>query len=284
MLIYNYKKNILNISEIVGPGRSNIQVGSDTDVLVNMELLLSPDELSLYNNSKESIYLLLPNYIIDLELPEEILFKNINKSTRRNINKAMKNGEFKFVENSNPTDEQIEAFSVFYNKFAKEVNIKKCDKGKLKSIRDNGALVITFISDRMGEVLCSHAHFYNNLQSFGMYSAVYRYRKGDSQKGQLVGRANKLLEWNNILSAKKRGCKWYNFGGIITNPKDLKGQNVNRYKDSFGTVKGYDLRVYSAKSNYGKMFLFALRLYYKQKRKLEYSFTKKLLLESYKLK
>lgn len=277
MLAFNYKKNILRISEHVGPGKLSRKEDLDADVLVNMELLFSSEEVMIYNEFKDSVYLLLPNYIIDLEQPEEVIFKNINKSTRRNINKAMKSGSFKFVEHKCPTDEQIEAFSLFYNKFAKEVNIKKCDKRKLRSIRDKGALIITYITDEKDKVLCSHAHFCNNYQSFGIYSAIYRYGKGDSYTGQLVGRANKFLDWNNILNAKKRGCKWYNFGGKITNPDDEKGQNVNRYKGSFGSVNGFDLRIYTANSLLGKLFLFALHIYFKRKRRLEYAYTKKVL-------
>lgn len=277
MLAFSYKKSILKITEHVGPEISVEKVDPDADVLVNMELLFSSDDLMVYNKFENSVYLLLPNYIIDLEQPEEVIFKNINKSTRRNINKAMKSETFKFIEHKCPTDEQIDAFSLFYNKFAKEVNIKKCDKRKLKSIRDKGALIITYITDETDEVLCSHAHFCNNYQSFGIYSAIYRYGKGDSYTGQLVGRANKLLDWKNILNAKKRGCKWYNFGGKITNPNDAKGQNVNRYKSSFGSVNGYDLRIYTANSFYGKLFLLALHFYFKRKRSLEYAYTKQIL-------
>ncbi len=273
MLTFNYKIGFLNVMERVGKGSAPNLMKSRMQVSLNMKLFTSDEDLDNFVKPKGSVCLLLPNYLIDLRQSEEIIFSNMSRSTRRNIRKAINNEEFILTELENPTDEEIGKFSEFYNEFAKEINIKRCNIRKLKAIRDKEALVISYITNQDHQVLCAHAYLINTKQAYGIYSVLRRYKKGDSKNGQIIGRANKYLDWKNIQSAKKRGCSWYNFGGKIFGENNEQGRNVNQYKKSFGSVNGYDVRIYNANGIRGKLFLLILHFYYKWRRKEEYAFT-----------
>ncbi len=272
MLTFNYKIGFLNVVEWIGKGSAPYVMKPNMQVLLNMKLFTSDKELDHFVRPKGSVCLLLPNYLIDLRQSEEMILSNMSRSTRRNIRKAINNEEFILTELKNPTDEEIGKFGEFYNEFANEINIKKCNIGKLKAIRDKGALVISHITNRDDQVLCAHAYLINTKQAYGIYSVLRRYKRGDSQNSQIIGRANKYLDWKNIQSAKKRGCNWYNFGGKLFGEKE-QGKNVNQYKKSFGSVNGYDVRIYKANGIRGKLFLLILHFYYKWRRKEEYAFT-----------
>ncbi len=273
MLTFNYKIGFLSVTERVGKGNASYLMEPKTHISLNMKLFTSNEDLDDFVKPMDSVCLLIPNYLIDLRQPEERIFSNMSRSTRRNIRKAINNDEFILTELENPTDGQIMQFGEFYNEFAKEINIKRCNVEKLKAIRDKGALVISFITNHDHQVLCAHAYLVNTKQAYGIYSVLRRYKKGDSINGQIIGRANKYLDWKNIQSAKRRGCSWYNFGGKIFGEEDEKGKNVNQYKKSFGSINGYDVRIYRANGIRGKIFLLMLHFYYKWRRRHEYAFT-----------
>ncbi|RWR07864.1 hypothetical protein QNH23_11200 [Siminovitchia fortis] len=273
MLTFTYKVGLFNVTERVGKAGSSHFMEHETHVSLDMRLFITEDDVAEFVKPKNSVCLLMPNYIIDLRQTEEQIFKNISRSTRRNIRKAMNQDHFNFIEHENPTNEQVIKFSELYDEFAREINIKKCNVRKLKAIRDKGALVISYITNQNNQVLCAHAYLMNTRQAYGIYSVLRSYKKGDSIDGQTIGRANKYLDWRNIQSAKNKGCSWYNFGGKIFEEVDEKGKNVNQYKKSFGSISGYDLRVYKANGTVGKLFLLLLHFYYKWRRSHEYAFT-----------
>jgi hypothetical protein len=280
VLKFTYKKGLVEITEIVGGEDLAAELSNtDTDIVLKMNLLLEREEARRVARcqSRPRVCLLLPSYVIDLTDSEEGIFRKINKSTRRNINKAIKRDDLRYVERTNPSDADILEFGKLYDQFASEVGIKKCDVEKLKSIRDQGGLTIASVLNKTDTILCAHAYLIDNRQAYGMYSVLLRSLNEEGVDGQLIGMANKYLDWRNIKKAKGRGCKWYNFGGKIMDPSDKKGEAVNQYKLAFGSSVAYDFRVYSSKSLLGNVFVILLHFYYIWKRKHEYAFTREVL-------
>ncbi|MDI4635981.1 MULTISPECIES: hypothetical protein [Halomonadaceae] len=272
---FTYKRGFVEITEVMDD--EDCLVSSGADVFLTLDLLLKKEEATRKPREKGCVCLLMPSYVIDLRLGEDEIFGKIHRSTRRNIIKANKKGEVVYNRITNPSDSDIIIFCEFYNRFAKEVGIKRCAVGKLKAIRDQGELLLTSVSDKSGRILCSHAHLINGKQAYGIYSALLRSMGEEKVNGQLIGMANKYLDWKNIVYAKKWGCDWYNFGGKILDPKDAKGQGVNDYKIAFGSQEAYDFRVYTSRSLLGKAFIFLLHYYYRKKRYIEYGLTKEVL-------
>ncbi|MDQ1144593.1 lipid II:glycine glycyltransferase (peptidoglycan interpeptide bridge formation enzyme) [Bacillus sp. SORGH_AS 510] len=271
MLSLNYKRSIFQICEEIGTGTIGTQK-MKPDIIIRFELLFSPLENSKLNKKKFSFRLLIPNYLIDLEEDENLIYSKIHKNTRYKINRAMNRDELLYFERSNPSDTEIEEFKLFFNPFAKERNIRSCDENKLKALRDQGALIISFITDKNGNVLCYHVYQKEEQQGYLIYSASTRYNIEDSGFRNLIGRANRYLHWKDILSFKEKGCKWYNFGGKILNKEDNEGQNVNQFKLEFGPVTGFDSRIFYSNSLLGKVGL--IPLFIKWRNSSEYKFSK----------
>lgn len=273
MLIFNYKRGIFSIREDVGTGNVMIK-NSKTDIVLHFELLFSPIMSPDITKGNFSFRLLIPNYLINLEEEESVIFSRIHSNTRYKINRAMKRDELHYYEKTCPTDLDIEQFSLFYNPFAKERNIRLCDKNKLIALRDQQALILSYITDKDGQLLCYHVYQKDDTQGYLIYSASRRNDNTDTSYRNLIGRANRYLHWRDIQSFKKKGCKWYNFGGKVLNKDDIGGQNVNNFKLEFGPSNGYDSRSFYSKSLKGKIGLFFLHL--KWRKKHEYKFTKNL--------
>ncbi|MFD1020905.1 hypothetical protein [Thalassobacillus hwangdonensis] len=269
MLTYSYYRNAVKITERMGSGVAPNK--GRTDLLMDMELLLSPIDKHKFVTKKKGICIVIPNYLIDLTNEEEEIYQNIKKNTKYKINRARNRDELNLVNLTAPSDNQIEAFTAFYNPFAKERDLRGCDEGKLKAIRDQGSLVMTYVTDQESRVLCYHVYQTDQHQAYLIYSASRRYANEENLDRNMIGRANRYLHWEDMRLFKSLGCAWYNFGGKVLNPDDKGGQNVNRFKLEFGTVEGYDARRYTSCSLLGKVVMFLF--YMKWKNTHAYQFT-----------
>lgn len=135
---------------------------------------------------------------------EDILFSNIAKNTKYKINRAIREG----VETEKAS---LEEFLPFFNNFAPTKNLKKITINNLKAYND--ALVITkaFLND---VVFAMHAYVVDNEERRArlLYSATVN-RNTSSIDLNLVGRANRLLHWHDMLMFKKLDLSIYDWGG-----------------------------------------------------------------------
>ena len=274
MFSINYMRSIFKVREEIGTDNDRNR-NTDTDIIIRFELLKPKSKISHSINERFSFRLLIPNYLIDLEEEESEIYQKIHKNTRYKINRAAQRDNLHCYELSNPTDLEIEEFSHFFDPFARERRIRTCDTNKLKALRDKGALIITYITDKNQQILCYHVYQKDNKQGYLIYSASRRYENTDSSNLNIIGRANRYLHWKDIQSFKKKGCKWYNFGGKVLNEEDKGGQNVNKFKLEYGPItSGFDSRTFysnSLKGNFGLFFL-----YLKWKKSHEFKYTKNL--------
>ncbi|WML59311.1 hypothetical protein [Neobacillus sp. PS2-9] len=271
MLTLNYKRSIFQICEEIGSGSYENQT-IKPDITIRFELLFSPPKNSELNKRNFSFRLLIPNYLINLAEEESQIFNKIHKNTRYKINRAINRDDLLYFEHTNPTDSEIEEFKIFFNPFAKERNIRTCDVNKLKELRDQGALVMSFVTDKDRRFLCYHVYQKDDQQGYLIYSASRRYNHDDSGFRNLIGRANRYLHWKDIQSFKQKGCKWYNFGGKIMNEEDIEGQNVNKFKLEFGPITGFDSRIFYSNSLIGKLGI--IPIHFKWRKSPEYKYSK----------
>ena len=117
MLTFNYRKKFINMTERIGYEDLSVEfVDVKTDILMEMELLFSQEEVKKFKEKKHSVYLVMPCYIVDLNETETEIFKRMHRSTKYEINRAMKRDDLEFVEYGSPTNEQIVYFSLIYIK------------------------------------------------------------------------------------------------------------------------------------------------------------------------
>jgi hypothetical protein len=123
---------------------------------------------------------------------------------------------------------------------------------KLIAIGVQNSLVMNYVKDEQNNILCADMMIVDMdfKQLFGLSGATARFSQIDQKDRKKVGRANKFSQWKKILSAKKRGLDWFNFGGEV---KEKGIQGINEFKKGFGTITGVDRRIYIPKSILGKV-------------------------------
>ncbi|MDZ5470443.1 hypothetical protein SM124_01655 [Bacillus sp. 31A1R] len=233
-------------------------------MLTKYELKLESEEPMVKKGEyKNSIELVIPNFLIDLKPEEEIIFRRIQKSTRADIRKAIDVDKCCFYEIENPNNEQIKTFSSLYNSFAKEKKIAICNIEKLIAIRDKNSLIMTYVTDIDKNILCTSMLVVDrdSSQLYGLYGLSTHFMKSNPDEKRKIGRANKYLQWREILLAKSKGLNWYNFGGEVNQEGSL---GVNDFKRRFGTIRGYDHRLYIPVSFLGKIYVYLINLKWKR--------------------
>jgi len=169
------------------------------------------------------------SYVIDLQQPEETLWRNVSKTTRSNIKAAQKDGVTirEGIEFVDPAYDLIrDTFRRSKLSFMDRSSFQKY----VSSLGENGKLLVT---EYQG-VPQSYSLF-----AFSVPCAYWVY--GGNILGQHQG-AMKLLQWEAILLFKRLGVRKYDFyGARINPPKGSKQEGINQMKKHLGgtLAQGY---------------------------------------------
>lgn len=169
------------------------------------------------------------SYIIDLCQPEDILWKNIKRQFRQNINKALKDGVT--IRNG---IEHLDATYMSVRDTFKRSKLPFMNYEAFKRfVLGLGEYGKIMVADYQGIAL-SHVVFgFSNHCAYAIYA-------GNIAK-QLQG-ANKLIYWEAIRLFQQLGVKRYDFTGARINPeKGSKQERINSLKKHFGAelIQGY---------------------------------------------
>jgi hypothetical protein len=162
------------------------------------------------------------SYVIDLCQAEEIIWRNIHRITRQNINTAVKAGVI-----IKDGAEQIEATYAHVRDTFKKSKIPFMDYNSFErfvhGLGDRGKI---FLADYQGVVQSYVVFAFSDYCAY----AIYAGNVADQQEG-----ANKLLYWEAIKFFRKIGVQRYDFVGTRINPeKGSKQEGLNRLKKRFG--------------------------------------------------
>jgi len=151
-------------------------------------------------------------FVIDITKSEEQLLNEMKSKTRYNINLAQKKWVKILVTRNLQLDTQKENY---IEEFTKLVNLT----AKRKGIRFHpGDYYRKMIESLPNDILSLYMAEYNgkviaaNLIVFYKNTAIYFHGATDDEYRNVM--APYLLQWQAILDAKKRGCKFYDFGGV----------------------------------------------------------------------
>lgn len=163
--------------------------------------------------------------IIDLTQDLDVIWKNMNKSScRYAINRAKRDG-VKIKLNQN--------FDEFYRIYCSFRKKKKLALGylKLEIMKKYGTL---FVSEFDGEILGGQLYLEDDNNMRWLIAASKRLEVG-KEKATLIGNANRLIIWEAINYAKKKGIKEFDMGGVyLGNNKNDPRYAINFFKQSFG--------------------------------------------------
>lgn len=245
-----WRKWMLDITDLYGNG-AVYDNRKKTDITIVSQLP---------KNTIEEKYHMLKKFKtlhLDLEQSEGQLFKGMNRTTRYQINRALRDS---FVVNiiEDPPFEDIVEFVDFFTPFAKEKRIPLCSQSKLNSLRKEGMLVITKVLDDNGKKLASHAYSLTEGKASMIHSCSARFDFGNNSERNRIGRANRFLHWNDILYFKEKQYKTYDFVGLSFDASDEAMKNISDFKKGFGGKEVIEYKYYKADSLAGKAVLFVL--------------------------
>ncbi|EKD76529.1 MAG: hypothetical protein ACD_43C00071G0002 [uncultured bacterium] len=146
------------------------------------------------------------SWILDLQVDEETLLKNMRKTTRYCIRKAEKDGVF-VRSSTNQTD--LEIFWNLYLETAQRQHFTPFSKNYLErelSVFNQSDMVKIFIAEYQGKPIAGAVVVFTAHEAF--------YHQGASASIANKLNAAYLLQWEAIKLAKLRGCQKYNFWGI----------------------------------------------------------------------
>ena len=164
MLIIHRKKFFLRIAEVYFAESIDAADIKSTDIAFYIQSKECGKGCRVFNT-----------LFIDLKKDEGTLLSEMKHHTRvHTIKKANKEWFVHSVKHQ-PDEKDILGFAAFYDRFAENKGIKKCNTEKLKALNRQNAIVLTGISSLEGEVYCMHLYVTDGKRARILYGAsLYR--------------------------------------------------------------------------------------------------------------
>jgi hypothetical protein len=161
--------------------------------------------------------------------PSEMLSKMKNH-TRYKLRRAEKD-EFEY-EHFNGTDgDSIIRFGDHYDRYASMKGLSTLSRRRYRILADHGALDLSFMLDRCGEILVASSCLLTESRVRGLHLAAAFRGTSDPSRRSLIGRANRYLRWRDILRFRQAGIRTFDFGGWYRGQGDAV--RTNAFKAEF---------------------------------------------------
>lgn len=166
---------------------------------------------------------------LKLDQPEETIYANFRNTVKQEIRKSEKEGvvcDFR--------EDNIDEFVTFYNDFA---NAKKIYPTSKQRIVEMGESLKMSYASLNGELLVTHSYLIDEKVGIARLFHSASRRLDETVDRNVIGRANKLLTYKDIVHYKDKGYKILDFGGYADNTEDKSLKGINEFKLSFGGEK-----------------------------------------------
>ncbi|MBI3874889.1 MAG: hypothetical protein HY300_02775, partial [Verrucomicrobia bacterium] len=165
--------------------------------------------------------------LISLLKSEDDIFAGFSKNTKHKIKRALNEGMTFGIEGDPAVMERA------FNEFAAAKNLPLMDA---KVLRTYWPKMICTKLTHEGELLVIHAYLHDPevKRACEQYSASLFRSTDDPQRQNMIGRANRLLHYLDMLYLKERGVEAYDLGGYALNTTDPDLMEINEFKDGFG--------------------------------------------------
>ena len=171
-----------------------------------------------------------PKFTKLINISNDEFINDFDKTNLRKIKRAKKEG----VICENGYD--IKEFVDYYNKFLdnKKLNYTLSVK-QLEKYTDFFIIRKAFLQN--GKILVFHSYLIDSsekkVRAFHTASDIHNVILTKEEKS-VIGRANRLLNFEDMIYFKRLGCLTYDNGGYAYNTKDISLQGINNFKDGFG--------------------------------------------------
>ncbi|PIS05164.1 MAG: hypothetical protein COT81_02375 [Candidatus Buchananbacteria bacterium CG10_big_fil_rev_8_21_14_0_10_42_9] len=159
--------------------------------------------------------------ILDLSLPQSGLLKSMKPKTRYNINLAKKHGVTVSQESIKPSA-GLKSFWELTQKTNQRQRISSHSQKYYENLSQLDNIEL-FTAHYQGKIIAA------NLVAFFYDWFIYFYGASDEKFKRVM--APHLLQWEQVLEAKARGKKYYDFWGVSKFKKSWLG--ITRFKQGF---------------------------------------------------
>ena len=165
--------------------------------------------------------------LIDLRQSEDELFNEFGKNTKHKVKRALSEG-MRFSPETNP-DNLLKT----YNEFSFAKGREPMDAPRLRAYWPH-MFATKLTCD--GEVLVMHSYLFDPelRRACQQHSASLFRSTDDAQRQSMIGRANRLLHYLDMLWLKEKGAHIFDLGGYALNTQEPELIEVNEFKDGFG--------------------------------------------------
>ncbi|MBI5425345.1 MAG: GNAT family N-acetyltransferase [Opitutae bacterium] len=168
--------------------------------------------------------------IVNIDREEEALLAGLSKNCRYEVRRAQDKDGLECEVLERPDETALAVFRAAFSEFARTTGIAPANNEKLVALHAAAALTLSTVR-REGAILAQHVYLHDARRTRLLYSHSAARGSDDSARRALIGRANRLLHWRDMLAFKARGFEAYDLGGIA-HTAELAG--IDRFKMEFG--------------------------------------------------
>ena len=178
--------------------------------------------------------------IIDLSQPAEALLGDMSKNTAYEIRRARRDGV------RLRTVDDVDAFSAFYNAFARSKQRTTISSDELRHMRW-GTETVGLAASQNGRDLAMHGYVVDapSKRVCHLYAATHFRHAADNAERRAISRANRFLHYESMLYFKGRGILTCDLGDVTPGTEDEELLKIYQYKKEFGGRMAEHVEYYS---------------------------------------
>lgn len=171
--------------------------------------------------------------VVDLTASEDELHSKLKSHTRWKIRRAQKDGlTYEFASDGNP--EAARCFADHLDRCTDLKDLNRVSRPRIAILASQKLFDVSFVRDSAGEILCASSYLVTPFRMRGLWAgAIYR-GTTDPTRRTIIGRANRLLYWSDMLRFKTAGIRVFDFGGYYLGSEDEEKLRINGFKEEFG--------------------------------------------------
>jgi lipid II:glycine glycyltransferase (peptidoglycan interpeptide bridge formation enzyme) len=172
----------------------------------------------------------------------QAIFNLISKNTRYEIRRAAERDSI--VIKTLDAKKTKQNFYDFYNRFALTKSRAPIGMAETDSLIENNLFTIRAAS-LDNDIIVYHTYITaNNRARLAQSASLFR-ESDDTNFRALIGRANRLLHWDDIQYFKQNSFEIYDWGGVSMDLRDGEKLDINKFKEAFGgtLVKEYKSQI-----------------------------------------
>jgi hypothetical protein len=172
---------------------------------------------------------------LSLDQAPEAVFARFGKDNQYKIRRAETKDrvQCRMLDGQSLSSDDLARLQADYRDLVQRKGITPLNLQRLERLRERDQLFIGRADDEEGGTLAWHVYLVAHRRARLLYSVSLFREAESSARRALVGRANRLLHWRDILAFQEAGVELYDFGGYYQGGTDQSKLRINQFKDEF---------------------------------------------------